>query len=65
MQAQQVPQEQQSQVVWLLLQKHSQHHLLKQLEGPQELHQWLLMQVHQPEDHHFLEVLPEVVAGLL
>ena len=65
MQEQQALQEQHSRVEWPRLQKHSQHPLLKHLEALQEPHQWLLKQVHQPEDHHFLEVLPEVVAGLL
>ena len=64
MRAQQAPQEQPNQVGWLLLQKHRLDHLLKQLEGRQELLQWLLMQVLPLEDH-LLEVVPEVVVGLL
>ena len=64
MQGQQGPQERLHRVGWLPLQKHSQHPLLKQLEALQEPHQWLLKQVHQPEDPQLHLVLAEVV-GLL
>ena len=65
MQEQQALQEQHSRVEWPRLQKHSQHPLLKHLEALQEPHQWLLKQVHQPEDPQLHLVPAEGVVGLL